>query len=623
MRLRVGAAATRAEVRVNGRRIGEHLGAWTPFEFDLTPHVRRGENELEIECADVHHATNGFLPWLGMRWTGARDVQLLRGEAPSRERPAAASRCAVHGTQLRVDGRPFRVRGVLHWGYYPELGRPWPSERTMREEIGYFASLGFNLIKFCLWIPPPRYYELCGEMGMFVWQEYPVWAEPLAGDELRSAYDEYFRQDAGFDCIILRTLTCENDRIDPELARELVELARRRIPGCVILDNSAWLCAERVGDFHDEHPYLHNAQWKYYPSRMRARITKPLLLGETMAVAGDEERGGGAALEVRRYQIETLGAELPDAGYVLNSARDLPGLPVGLQTLEGRPKHTADEWAWHRDELAAPRWIPDACGPIIGPRKGEWKCPEFTWWSPVIRVLATGLPTELIEREAAFELLSGRRLENTEGARVLVEAIDHYAQGRRTPLVIEFETRGERRVVSALRHDTPAGREVWRALCERRGGAPEIGEVKGTSIVLEDWRMATVDDDRRTTEAPRPAGDAEWVGVKCDTPLVNGGRNVFEGAAWFRTLLAYPGGAYVLRCESVGDYWELHVDGRLAAAFGPRHGTWDGTRDIPRDVPLDLPAGDHVIEMFVRDWRGAGGLVGPVYLRRDATERVF
>lgn len=622
MRLRVGAAATHAVVRVNGHTVGEHRGAWTPFEFDVTPTLRRGANEVEIHCADVRHATNGFLPWLGMRWTGARDVQVLRRAEPTPDPAPAAPRAAVHGTQLRVDGRAFRVRGVLHWGYYPELGRPWPGEQTMRDEIRYFRSLGFNLVKFCLWIPPPRYYELCREAGLLVWQEYPVWAEPLAGDGLLAEYDEFFRQDAAYDCIILRTLTCENDRVDAELAGEVMALARRRIPGCLLLDNSAWLCAERAGDFHDEHPYLHNAQWKYYAARMRPRISRPLILGETMAVAGDAERAGEVALAVRRYQIETLAAELPDAGYVVNSARDLPGLPVGLQTLEGGEKYTPQQWAWHADDLAAPRVIPDASGPIIGPRKGEWKCPEFTWWSPVVRVLDPSLPADLIEREAAFDLLSGRCLEQVEGARVLVEAIDLYAQGRRRALVIEFESQGRRRVVSALRHDTPVGRELWERLRSRSSGAPELGPIRGTSIVLEDWRMARRADGAETRDGRAPS-DAEWVAVKCDTPLVNAGRNVFEGAAWFRTRVAYPGGAYVLRCESVGDYWELRIDGRAIAGFGPRHGTWDGTRDIPRDVALDLPAGDYEFEFFVRDWRGAGSLVGPVYLGRDFSERVF
>src|SRR5262249_44069195 len=162
-------------------------------------------------------------------------------------------------------------------------------------------SLGFNLIKFCLWVPPLRYYELCDELGMLGWQEYPVWNMPLregsgfgtqgSGDRCEGGgsgtrdrgsepeqskiqnpeskiddddpivreFREFFLQDRSYPCIILRTLTCENDHVSPEMSRRLVDLAHELIPGCLVLDNSGWLCNERNGDFHDEHPYVHNA----------------------------------------------------------------------------------------------------------------------------------------------------------------------------------------------------------------------------------------------------------------------------------------------------------------------------------------------------------------------------
>jgi hypothetical protein len=87
--------------------------------------------------------------------------------------------------------------------------------------------------------------------------------------------------------------------------------------------------------------------------------------------------------------------------------------------------------------------------------------------------------------------------------------------------------------------------------------------------VLEDWEMSL---DGRTF---RP--------VKCDTPLVNRGANIFEGWATFRTGLLYPGGRRILHCEAVGDYYEIRIDGQGFAEVGPREACWDSTRDIPRD----------------------------------------
>ncbi len=605
--VRVESAAVWAEVTLNGHGVGTHLGAWTPFTFELTPWLR-DSNHLEVRCEWRDHVTNGFLPRLGMRWVGARGVRILTH--PPEIRPPARQRSQVRGTHLLVDGTPLRVRGVLHWGYYPERGGPWPDEALIREEIATLRGMGFNLIKFCLWIPPERYLDLCDEMGMLVWQEYPVWDAPLDDPRIVSEYEEFFRFDGPHPCVILRTLTCENDRIDPSVAHTLIETARRMIPGCVVLDNSSWLCAERIGDFHDEHVYLNPMQWRYYPSRVRHKLTKPLLLGESMCVDSPPEGPHRTALEVRKFQIQTLSRDLPGAGYVVTALRDTPTFRGGLLTEDGRWKHQASEWAWHREPLEAPREIPDCAGFLIGPRKGEWKCPEVQWWSPVIECTDERLPQDLIQEECAFGLLSGRVLANCEGTNVLVWMVDyHSGSPTRHPMVACCRTMGTRRVVSAFRHDTHVGRRLWEILVSTAWDAPEIGPLVGDAVVLETWELSL---DGRT-----------WFRVRCDTPLVNRGANVFEGCGLFRAAFDYPGGEWILRCESVADWYEIAIDGSVVGEAGNRTGTWDGTRYVPRSFPVDLAPGRHEIVVHVRDWTAAGCMVGPVYFTRDLSLRVF
>ena len=606
--LRVGAAATRALVRVNGRAVGEHLGAWTAFEFDISDFVHAGDdNELEIECVDVRHPTNGFLPVMGGRWCGARQVE-IRAE-PTPPSVPAPQRSAADGQRLLVDGRPFRARGILHWGLYPELGCPWPTDEHIRREIRGLQALGFNLVKFCLWIPPPRYYALCQELGLLCWQEYPLWDTPLTRD-LLPHYRAFFEQDRQYPAIILRTLTCENYRVDPAAAAGIIDLARELIPGCLILDNSAWLSAERVGDFHDEHAYLHNAEWRYFARRFRGKLRKPLLLGEFQSI-NDTPQGSATALAVRRYQIETLARDLPDAGYVITSIRDHADSGArGVFAANGARKYAAEDWAWQREPLGPPREIPELSGEVIGPRKGCWKCPTHHWWSPTIRVHDPSLPRELIERECVFELLSGRVLSHADGTRVLVDVVDaHFGPPRVHSLVIEFETQGRRQVVSAFRTDTPAGSELARILAARGGPAPEIGPLRGSAIVLREWEMSL--------------DGAAWTPVLCDTPLVNRGANMYEGWATFRTRIEYPGGRRTLRCEAVGDAYDILLNGEPFASAGLREATWDSVRDHPQQFLLDLPAGSVDIAFHVRDWRGGGGMVGPVFLATDLGERVF
>ncbi len=677
--LHVSAAATHATVYVNGQRVGTHLGAWTPFSFELSAWCR-DQNTVEIHCEDTAHPTNGFLSTLGVRWTGVREFRISgdpRAPAPA----AAPPPLTIDGTRLLRGGRPFRVRGILHWGYYPELGHPWPDESVMRREITELRERGFNLIKFCLWIPPPRYYELCTESGMLVWQEYPLWNTPVPppgmDDVLLEEFRDFFLADRAHSCIALRTLTCENDHVSREFAARVIALARTLIPGCLILDNSGWLASEHLGDFHDEHPYVHNAHWGFYAERVRARLTKPLLLGETMVVDTlDEararelapERPADAlhatyrtALAVRRHQIETLARDLPDAGYVLCALRDLPRTPLGLWTHDGRAKYSAAEWRWHGDTPAQPSSIPspipcslspaerrvaryilgsdaDATQPlVIGPRPGVWKCPENTWWSPIVATLDESLPRRLIEQHACFDLLSGRVLSHAAGTRTLVELVDlHNGEVQRHPLVIEFLAAGMWCIVSAFRHDTPAGRELWHALTapalhwNEHGAAlhgarvppPVIDSPRSTSDVLHHWRMRMLPG--APSRPPQPASDASgWIDVRSDTPLMNAGRTMFEGWAEFQTTLDWEGGPAVLRCHTVGDYFEAFLDGRSLGEFGPRGGTWDGTRDIPRDIPLEPAPGAHTLTLHVRDWRAGGGIVGPIFLARSLDERIL
>lgn len=75
--LRFEAAATHANVWLNGREIGRHSGDWTPFEFDVTDHIVGGDNLLVLRVEeDRDHVTRGFtciaMPHAGGIWQDAR-----------------------------------------------------------------------------------------------------------------------------------------------------------------------------------------------------------------------------------------------------------------------------------------------------------------------------------------------------------------------------------------------------------------------------------------------------------------------------------------------------------------------------------------------------------------------
>jgi hypothetical protein len=71
--LRFGAVDYFSEVYVNGKRIGEHEGGYTPFSFDVTDTVKPGANELLVRVVD---------PPMDERENRARFPQMLYNEIP-------------------------------------------------------------------------------------------------------------------------------------------------------------------------------------------------------------------------------------------------------------------------------------------------------------------------------------------------------------------------------------------------------------------------------------------------------------------------------------------------------------------------------------------------------------
>ncbi len=311
------------------------------------------------------------------------------------------------GDAFVLNGRPISIRGVLNWGYAPPSVAPSLDEDWMRDEIRFAQSRGFNLMKFCLWIPPKRYLELCDEMGMLAWMEYPTWHPKLDQDhlvELDREYGEFFEYDRNHASIVLRSLTCETGpSADVDVIRSLYEKCKSMIPGAIVEDDSSWISWNRIHDFYDDHPYGNNHTWVATLERLKAYIAareaKPLALGEAIAAdswtvpteealdyarrypaqapwaladqtrwlaqmerlaARNGRRFAAAELNeqsrhyghlMRKYQIEVYHREVPRGAYVVSVIRDFPKAAMGLIDYWGNPKQTPKDWSFHGDRM--------------------------------------------------------------------------------------------------------------------------------------------------------------------------------------------------------------------------------------------------------------------------------
>lgn len=153
-----GAANYRADVFLNGEKLGSHEGGFTPFQFELTGRVKPGENRLLVHVNNERRKDG--IPARGFDWFNygglTRDVDLV--ETPATYIQDYSLQLAPDSSR-RVDGwvqlagtaprQPVRVR-------IPELGV------DVRAEAGADGRASLRLeAPFALWSPSrPKLYRV-------------------------------------------------------------------------------------------------------------------------------------------------------------------------------------------------------------------------------------------------------------------------------------------------------------------------------------------------------------------------------------------------------------------------------------------------------------------------------
>lgn len=268
-----------AEVFANGAPVGRHEGIWDAFDVPLPG----GKVELEVRVVKnggpaypVRDVASGFLPFVYQTFGGIfREVELLEEAISAVLPPPSTKRGPL----------PY-LRGLLHWGWYPEYGHPNPDDHTIRREVRAAKEMGFNLVKFCLWVPPHRYLEILEQEEMLGWLELPLWDPrperlPALADEIERIVLQYRHHPS----IALWTVGCElSTGVPHAFRREMVDLVRALTGSEWVKDNSGGAemyggDLREYGTFNDFHPYC---DLPYYPPVLDSLKDgdRPVLLGE-------------------------------------------------------------------------------------------------------------------------------------------------------------------------------------------------------------------------------------------------------------------------------------------------------------------------------------------------------
>lgn len=350
-----------AVVSINGEHALTHRGIWDAFEVPLAKWAGR-KVDVRVEVTKnggdrfpVRDVASGFLPYVYHTFGGIWGSVGVRGAECGAPGEIPSSRIMVTGSRLYFDGEPYYIRGLLHWGWYPELGHHNASEETIRREVREAKALGFNLVKFCLWAPPHKYLDILEEEGMTAWLELPLWdpsSDPKRLEEIGAEIERIVRQYRHHDNIIVWTAGCELSHATPAEYREYLVSMIRNLTGCpLVKDNSGGAemyggDLREFGTFFDYHPYCDTP---FYPLVLDsllpgARAKDPILLGEFNDM--DVHRDLCRIHESIPYWASSM-PELNDKG--VRWQYDLPGF------LPDHPLATGDEYDRHAQLMESSR----------------------------------------------------------------------------------------------------------------------------------------------------------------------------------------------------------------------------------------------------------------------------
>ena len=194
-------------------------------------------------------------------------VDLMRGDEmlDTSSLPFGFRTIEARDGKFFLNGQPLYMRCALDQDYYPEGLYTLPSRDYLLDQMRKAKQLGLNTVRCHIKVPDPLYYDVCDELGILVWTEFPNFERfsEKAAERARETAEGIIARDGHHPSIIAWTIINEDwgTRLteNPEHRQWLVEQydwLKATEPTRLAVDNSACFPNFHVKtDIEDYHYY--------------------------------------------------------------------------------------------------------------------------------------------------------------------------------------------------------------------------------------------------------------------------------------------------------------------------------------------------------------------------------
>lgn len=168
-----------------------------------------------------------------------------------------------------LNGRPYFMRGsnFTLYRFFEDSERgalPW-NDAWVRKLHRRLKEMHWNCVRYCIGLPPERWYDIADEQGVLIQNEFPIWfggdvPEPMTAAELALEFSEWLREQWNHPSVVIWD-ACNETR-SPKTGDALMRIRSLDLSHRPWDDGYSW--PRLPGDPSEQHPYQFNPRFRVW-----------------------------------------------------------------------------------------------------------------------------------------------------------------------------------------------------------------------------------------------------------------------------------------------------------------------------------------------------------------------